>query len=148
MKFDERQKLINIAQPHSIISGEVKVVDHSPMEDTAPAGSMLSSIKDMSNWLTAQLYDGQFQGKQAISKRAIRRTRNPYSFQAFNQANNARTHFYAYGLGYFVRDINGVLTYQHSGGITGFSTNHIIIPQEELAIVILTNNDTNRLYID
>ena len=109
---------------------------------------MLSSVKDLSHWLIAQIYNGKYKKKQAISSRAIRITRRPFTIQGFDQSKKARTHFYTYGLGFFVRDINGVLTYQHSGGLTGFSTNHIIIPEEELGVVVLTNTDHNNFYID
>jgi len=148
MTLEEVKDVNNIASPYTVLNGEIRKVDFVAEEYLAPAGTMFSSVKDMNKWLFLQLNDGSFKNKQIIPKIAIRRTRNPYNIQGFNQRDNTKTHFFGYGLGYFVRDIYGVLTYQHSGGITGFSTNHIIIPEKKLAIAILTNNDTNYFYID
>jgi len=146
--YKELSSIKNVAMPHTLIDNKVTEVERGPINNIAPAGSMSSSISDMTHWLMAQIDGGRFNQKQAIPERAIRMTRRPQSFQGFNQSNTARTHFYAYGLGYFVRDIEGVLSFQHSGGITGFSANHIIVPDKKLGIVVLTNNDTNGFYLD
>ncbi|WP_347925914.1 serine hydrolase domain-containing protein [Pontimicrobium sp. SW4] len=148
MVYDYEEDYTNIAFPHTVINNEVKELNYTTTKNISPAGSMLSSVEDLSHWLIAQINEGKYNSKQAIARQAIRITRRPFSIQGFNQSNHARTHFYQYGLGFFVRDINGILTYQHSGGLTGFSANHIIIPEEELGIVILTNNDTNNFFID
>lgn len=148
MVYDHGKEYTNISFPHTVIDNNVKQLDFTATENIAPAGSMLSSVNDLSHWLITQINDGKYKNKQAIPRQAIRLTRRPFSIQGFNQSEHARTHFYQYGLGFFIRDINGALTYQHSGGLTGFSANHIIIPEKELGVVILTNNDTNDFFID
>ncbi len=138
----------NISKGYTLIDSKSVQVKPEVLNNMAPAGSMVSSVKDMSNWLLVQLSDGKFNGIQIIPTRAIKLARNPYNIQGLNQTYHARTHFYAYGLGYFIRDIEGILTFHHSGGISGFNSNHIIVPELNLGIVILTNNDTNNFYLD
>ena len=142
------EKTTNMAKPHTIINDTPKIIDNDALRQMPAAGSMISNVRDMSNWLLAQLADGKFEGEQRIPIRAIKLTRNPYNLQGLNQNKKAKTHFYAYGLGYFVRDIDGFLSFQHSGGISGFSANHILVPEKELGIVVLSNNDTNSFYLD
>jgi len=148
MVYSKKENYSNIAFPHTIINNKVEKLEYSPMDNIQPAGSMLSSVNDLSHWLIAQINKGKYNNTAALPYRAMRITRRPFSTQGFNQTDNARTHFYNYGLGFFVRDINGFLSFQHSGGLTGFSANHIIIPEKELGIVILTNDDVNNFFLD
>ncbi|WP_411030562.1 serine hydrolase [Spongiimicrobium sp. 3-5] len=146
--FKKDQTYLNIAHPHTIFQGEQVMMDFVPMDVVAPAGAIVSSAKDMSHWLRAQLADGIFNGDVAIPRRAIKMTRRVNNIQGLMQSKKARTHFYAYGLGYYIRDVEGYLTFQHNGGGYGFSTNHVIVPEKELAFVILTNNDVSEFYMD
>jgi hypothetical protein len=55
-------------------------------------------------------------------------------------------HFYAYGLGVFISDYGGKMTYEHTGGVDGFVTNTCFVPEENLGIAIFTNNDNQEFY--
>ncbi|PQJ79096.1 serine hydrolase domain-containing protein [Polaribacter porphyrae] len=141
-------KYPNIAYPHTYFRGKQVIRDFVPITVEAPAGAILSNAKDMSNWLKVQLSLGMLNDKRVIPRRAIMQTRRVKSIQAFSQSIDARTHFYAYGLGYYIRDVEGYITYQHSGGGYGFSTNHVIVPEKGLAFIILTNSDVSDFYMN
>jgi CubicO group peptidase (beta-lactamase class C family) len=49
-----------------------------------------------------------------------------------------------YGLGLFVRDLNGQVYYEHSGEVMGFTSENMVFPQAKLAIAVLTNQDAAR----
>jgi D-alanyl-D-alanine carboxypeptidase len=49
-----------------------------------------------------------------------------------------------YGLGLFVRDLSGHLFYEHSGEVSGFTSENMVFPQDKLAIAVLTNQDASR----
>ena len=53
---------------------------------------------------------------------------------------------YGYGLGVFISDYGGHLTYEHTGGADGFVTNTCFIPDENFGISILTNNDNQEFF--
>ena len=55
-------------------------------------------------------------------------------------------HFYGYGLGIFISDYGGKLTYEHTGGADGFVTNTCFVPEENLGIAIFTNNDNQEFF--
>ncbi len=45
-----------------------------------------------------------------------------------------------YGLGVFVRDVNGHREIEHSGEVTGFVSENIVLPDDHAAVVVLTNH--------
>src|SRR5262249_31797763 len=52
------------------------------------------------------------------------------------------THFLAYGLGWFLFDRAGRKIAEHSGGIDGFITEEILVPEEKLGVIVLSNRGT------
>ena len=44
-----------------------------------------------------------------------------------------------YGLGFFIRNDNGVSMYEHSGEVSGFVSENVVFPQQKAAITVLTN---------
>src|SRR5699024_10722890 len=49
------------------------------------------------------------------------------------------THFTAYGLGWFLSDVNGYLQVTHTGGLLGIVSQVTLLPELDLGIVVLTN---------
>lgn len=126
---------------HTLIKGEPVVIDYGDIDATAPAGSISSSISDMSKWVTALLADGKYQGEQVIPVKAIEATRTPRSIMG-----NARNPFSLYGLGWDIQEYDGHKLIMHTGGIHGYVTSVTMLPEKNLGIVILTNTDSNYLF--
>ena len=57
-----------------------------------------------------------------------------------------KTHFSAYGLGWFLKDYHGVKLIHHSGGILGMVSKVVLVPEEDLAMVILTNQQSGSAF--
>jgi hypothetical protein len=53
-----------------------------------------------------------------------------------------KTHFSAYGLGWFLKDYHGVKLIHHSGGILGMVSKVALVPEADLGMVILTNQQS------
>src|SRR5512139_621852 len=49
--------------------------------------------------------------------------------------------FYAYGLGWFLRDYRGRKVIMHTGGVDGMTALIALVPEEQLGIVALTNQE-------
>ncbi|MFZ0633110.1 MAG: serine hydrolase domain-containing protein [Acidobacteriaceae bacterium] len=49
-----------------------------------------------------------------------------------------------YGLGMFVRDMNGHEELEHSGEVSGFVAENMVFPKDKIAIAVLTNQDASR----
>lgn len=138
----------NIALPHSIINDTLKQIEYANIDNLAPAGSMSSNAKDLSNWLITQLENGSFNNKQVIASNAILTTRIPQSILGIDNKPQQQTHFYTYGLGVLITDRANKLVYNHTGGVNGFTSFIGFIPEEKLGVVVLTNTDQNNLYND
>ncbi len=126
---------------HTLIDGEPVVIDYGDIDATAPAGSISSSIVDMSKWVLALLADGKYKGKQVIPAKAITATRTPRSIMG-----SARNPFSLYGLGWDIEAYEGNKLIMHTGGIHGYVTSVTMLPEKNLGIVILTNTDSNYLF--
>jgi len=49
-----------------------------------------------------------------------------------------------YGLGVFVRNTNGHRTIDHGGEVSGFVAENIVMPDDKIAVVVLTNMDASQ----
>jgi len=56
------------------------------------------------------------------------------------------THLRGYALGLYVADYNGRQLYWHTGGAAGMVSNVCFVPEENLGIAILTNNDNQAFF--
>jgi hypothetical protein len=56
------------------------------------------------------------------------------------------THFRGYGLGVYSTDYAGKQVYWHTGGAFGHVTNVCFVPEQNLGITILTNNDNQNFF--
>lgn len=139
-------KQSNIAVPHTLVAGQLKKLSYPNIDNIAPAGSMSSSISDLSHWVMMQLDSGKYEGKQVLPWEVIRKTRDGVNLVSNRKAKDGPRNFMAYGLGWFVQDRYGKQLLQHSGGADGFVTQTVLVPEERLGIVVLTNTDANNLY--
>lgn len=135
----------NVARAHVPLDGKLNVVGGNFLEQFSSAGSVASSVNDMSLWLKAQLNEGGYgDNKKLFSERQSHnmwqmRTILPVSSTA---TKNDKTHFSGYGLGWFLNDYHGVKLVHHSGGILGMVSKVVLVPEENLAMVILTNQQS------
>jgi len=148
----------NVARAHVPLDGKLNVVGGNFLEKFSSAGAVASSVNDMTLWLKAQLNKGAYinetnQEARLFSSKQSRamwqaRTILPVSEAAMTQD---RTHFAAYGLGWFLKDYHGVKLIHHSGGILGMVSKVVVVPEENLAMVILTNQQSgyafNAIYL-
>lgn len=136
----------NVCAAHTLVEGELTVVPRAQIDNIAPAASISSSVNDLSHWVMALLDFGNYNGSQVIPSWAITLTRNPASIirkarHPFNSSN-----YILYGLGWDLQDYEGRKIVSHTGGTDGFVTSVTLVPNEDLAVVVLTNTDMNRLY--
>lgn len=124
----------------------LKKIPYGNIDNLAPAGSISSSINDMSHWLMAQLNNGSYEGKPVIPARAIAQTRLPHSILGNGGHPFNRAHFSLYGLGWMLEEYSGRKIVSHTGGVNGFVTSVTLVPEEKLGIIVFTNTDANSFY--
>jgi hypothetical protein len=64
---------------------------------------------------------------------------SPQTIIPVNDSGEYRTHFKAYGLGFFMQDLNGYKEISHTGGLEGMVTQIVMFPEMALGIIVLTN---------
>ncbi|GLX78459.1 serine hydrolase [Thalassotalea insulae] len=138
----------NVARAHVPLDGKINVVGGNFLEKFSSAGSVASSVNDMAKWLIAQLNRGQYidgkQQKQLFSQAQSEAMWQPRTLLPVSEKmmENDKTHFSAYGLGWFMKDYHGVKLVQHTGGILGMVSKVVLVPEENLGLVILTNQQS------
>jgi CubicO group peptidase (beta-lactamase class C family) len=110
-------------------SSGVGVVNAPYLSMTQPyaAGSIMSTVGDLYRWNTA------VHQYKLVSKSTLEKAFTDYTL------NNGDKIGYGYGWG--ISDIQGSLSWEHSGGIFGYVSNGIYLPKEDLYIAILCNHD-------
>ena len=136
----------NRCTAHTVVEGDLHVIDYGVIDPIAPAGSISSSVSDMSRWVIALLGNGLYEGRQVIPEGAIAATRQPRSIMGRGSHPFNRSHFSLYGLGWELQDYEGTEIVSHTGGIHGFVTSVTLLPEQQLGIVVLTNTDQNAFY--
>ena len=131
---DELTENDQLAYPH--LKGK-QVALHN-FHGTKPAASIMSNIKDLSNWTRMLLNNGVFEGDTIISQAILQDCFTPKTNLSVSNDNN-RTHFRAYGLGWQVFDYHGKKIIEHNGGMPGYISKTTIIPEENLGVVVLNN---------
>ncbi|MPY93504.1 MAG: serine hydrolase [Acidimicrobiia bacterium] len=105
----------------------------------APAGGASSSVRDLAQFIRAQLGGGTLDGRPIIDPAALQVTHVPH--QEISHPTDAAVRTQFYGLGWNVTtDDEGRVRLDHSGAFAlGAATNVAMIPGEQLGIVTLTN---------
>ena len=134
----------NVIQPHAEINGVVRVVNRDENKIADPAGGIFSSVDDMSQWVIMQLNDGKYGGglkKRLFSQAVHDEMWTPQTIIPVTGSSVYKTHFGAYGLGWFLIDAAGRKEVFHTGGDTGMSSNVVMMPELRLGIIVLANED-------
>ncbi len=129
---------------YTLFDGQLTEIIPANIDNIGPAGSISSSVNDLSKWIRMQLENGVYEGKEIVPAKAIARTRQ--SFMIVNPTSFKGMNFYTYGLGWFLHDAEGKKVVTHDGGATGFLSKVMLVPEENFGIVILSNLDEQALY--
>lgn len=134
--------------PHSKIEGTVTAVNWQGMDNAAPAGAIASSVSDLSKWLQLQLNRGKTaDGKEIFSEKRSNEMWAPTTIVPIGDQPKPlamlKPNFANYGLGWFLRDYHGRKLVYHTGGLTGQVSKTLLVPEEKLGIVVLTNQESS-----
>ncbi|MEJ7683155.1 MAG: serine hydrolase domain-containing protein [Segetibacter sp.] len=137
----------NVSKPYTTsFTGKLTKLPYDNIDNLGPAGSIVSNVKDLSHWLLMQLDSGRYEGRRILPWEVLKKTREMSTIIRSSRSTVFPTHFQAYGLGVFMGDYNGRQIYFHTGGADGFVTNTCFVPEENLGITILTNNDNQSFF--
>jgi CubicO group peptidase (beta-lactamase class C family) len=134
------------ATPHAKVDGRLQPVAPMALENVGPAGAINSSVAEMAKWLIAQLNHGQIGEGRLFSEL---RSREMWSAQTITPLGDPpphliglRANFSAYGLGWGLTEYRGFKTVSHTGGLLGFVSRVTLVPDFNLGVVVLTNQQS------
>ena len=134
----------NVAMPHDVVNGTMRVVPNRPVDPVAPAGSVWSSVRDMAKWTRFVLDSGRVGGRRLLKEETFRELLSPQVVapsSMYTTMSVVRPHFFTYGLGWFLHDYAGQAVAMHTGSIDGMSAIVGMIPDRRLGVIVLANSD-------
>jgi len=147
--FSRLKNLSNVIDPHVPIDGKLSIVSREQSETMNAAGGIYSSISDMSKWVIMQMNRGKYgEGlkQQIFSTEVSDEMWTPQTIIPVRGTNSYNTHFGAYGLGWFLSDVKGFKQASHTGGLAGIVTQVTLIPEMQLGIIVLTNQQSGAAF--
>ncbi len=126
--------------------GVIVPVPQRPLPAMAPAGAINSSAADMARWLLAQLADGQLDGAAVMSPDTAKRQLTPHMLRPGSGEMPGLTE-YAYGLGWAIGRYREHEIAMHAGGIDGFQTHCMLLPDDGIGVAVLTNTSASLMHL-
>ncbi len=133
------------AWPHSRVDDKLQPIPLEDLDNVGPAGSINSSAADMAKWVQLQLNHGKFTGRDGrlFTEQQSREMWTPQTILATHEpppsVAGLKSNFADYALGWGLRDYHGRKLVGHTGGVGGFVSRVMLVPEENLGVVILTN---------
>jgi CubicO group peptidase (beta-lactamase class C family) len=142
----ELAALGNAATPHKTLAAGNQPIPWVNWDTMAAAGGIISSASDMARWIRIQLDEGRIDdNRRLFPAAASRKMWTGHTVMPISETGRRRsptTHFRACGLGWMLSDYRGRLTVSHGGGYDGMYSHVLLVPDDRLGIVVLTNSMT------
>jgi len=136
----ESQKDKDFAQPYAEREGKITKIPFRDITLVGPAGSINSSVNEMSRWVLVHVNGGKLGETQVIGAATLADLHTPYMTTG---AVSTRPDITApdYALGWMVDTYRGHRRVHHGGNIDGFSALVSFLPNDGLGFVVLTNKN-------
>jgi len=143
---DSLPKRDNVATPHGMWQGRLTAMPWQNWDAMGSAGAIISSVGEMAEWLKLQLRGGVTAQGDTLFPPALQwamwTVQNPLAVAASNRELYPSTNFRGYGMGWSLNDYKGRRVVSHGGGYDGMFSRVVLVPEENLGIVVLTNSMT------
>lgn len=121
----QEKKIPDMPQGYSKIDGKIEKATLQEVTIMYSAGALISNADDIYKWHQA-LYN-----QKLVKKETLEKATTPFKFD------NGTFSQYAYG--WFVKNIDGSKTIEHSGSTDGFQSDVIYLPNENVFVIALYN---------
>jgi CubicO group peptidase (beta-lactamase class C family) len=140
----DSQKDADFALPYQEREGKLEKMPFRGLTNMGPAGSINSSVNELSQWVLVHINGGKLKDKQII---------NPQTVQDMHLAHMPTGETPEipevtpadYGMGWFVDSYRGHGRVHHGGNIDGFSAMVSMLPQDRVGFVFLANKNATGL---
>jgi hypothetical protein len=141
----------NVAMPHAPIDGTVRPIRPFESNNTNPAGGIMSSAQDMAKWMRLQLAGGALaNGTRLVSPETARQLTTIVTPLTLGdppaELPQLRVNFSGYALGIGVRDFRGHKLLTHTGGLPGYVSRVMMVPDLRVGVAVLTNQESGEAF--
>lgn len=150
--LDQHKPDMNVSAPHSKIDGKAAVVKPMPVANAIGAVGINTNAEDIARWMNVLLDHGRVKtdaGGKEVRLWSEKQAREMWTAQTPMKINEPRPplaatkpNFFAYGLGFQLRDYQGKLVAMHGGALQGFYSRVMLVPEAKLGIAIFTNAES------
>ncbi|MCT4628774.1 serine hydrolase [Winogradskyella sp.] len=118
-------------------------MDYYDIAGMSPAGSINSSVNDMTKWLMTWINKGKYGEEQIIPEAYVKEAMSSQMVAAAGFPNDELpgVQYANYGYGWFLHSYKGHYMVEHGGNIDGFSASVALYPTDNLGIVVLANQN-------
>ena len=142
--IDDFKPKTKIAYPH-INGTKIPLMNY---DNSWGAAGINTTTTDMGIWMRFLLNKGSYGDKKVMAPEAVEEIFKPRNFvEPYQFEKDVDVHFKAYGLGLFTMDYAGKKLMQHGGGLPGYISQLAIVPEEDLGIIVLTNDGSSLAYV-
>lgn len=144
VSISELKTSSNAALGYELKKNDVlKKMDYYDIAGMSPAGSINSSVSDMSKWVMTWLQKGKYNDKEILTENYINEAMSSQMVVRGNIPDEKfpGMQFANYGYGWFLSSYRGHYRVEHGGNIDGFSANVAFFPMDNIGIVVLCNQN-------
>ncbi len=134
----------DFAYPYTLHKNEIKRIPFRDISIIGPAGSINSSVREMTRWAMVHLNRGRYGDMQILSGSLLKDIHT----QHMTTGRLSTSQYYTasdYALGWMVDTYRGYRRVYHGGNIDGFSALVSLVPDKGIGIVVLANSDSTSL---
>lgn len=141
---DDIENDTNIVLGHTIVNDSLIVLPPDKIEPYSHGG-LYSSIGDLTTWMSVLLDKGEYNSTSVIPESAINKMWLSHTITGKGRAADREFYLKTYGLGWEIMQYNGVEVISHGGAYSGALTMVALVPELNLGVAILTNQDDHML---
>jgi CubicO group peptidase (beta-lactamase class C family) len=136
----EMQENENHALPYTERDGSSQRMPYCDIDNLGPAGSINSSLHDMTIWLHTIMNEGIIGDKRLVTEKTFHDMITSQTLVDDPERNTLiQSDFITYGLGWFIQSYKGHRLIHHGGSIDGYISRIAFIPSAKIGVVILSN---------
>jgi len=136
----DSQKSDDYSLPYSVAKEEIVEIPFRNIDQIGPAGSINSNVEDMARYVMMHMA----RGKGVLSARNANQMQSPQMSIA-GPGTDIELGAQSYGMGFFLTSYRGHYVVHHGGNIDGFSALVTFMPQDNIGMIILTNQNGSSL---
>ncbi len=137
----------NLAMPHDVVADTLASLgwNVSFADNIGPAGSMYSSVSDMTRWMRFLLGGCEWGGEPLLSPFACEELLAPQVVltpgEFYPSQQLTEPWFIGYSLGWFLQDYRGEKAAFHTGSLDGYVAIVGLLPARNAGVVVFANRD-------